>query len=70
MALLPRFDTPAFLPDFNDIPGQLDAWNQAMISWFDNVVELEQQKLVGAASGRVQFYNPITRRCRQCASKR
>lgn len=28
MALLPRFDTPGFLPDFTDIPGQLDAWTR------------------------------------------
>lgn len=59
MALLPRFDTPGFLPDFNDIPGQLEAWNQAMIGWFDQVAAIEQSKLSKEnPPGRVQFYNP------------
>jgi hypothetical protein len=53
MALLNRFDPPAFLPDFNAIPGQLDAWHRAMSSWFDIVVEAEQ-KLIGAPP---QYYN-------------
>lgn len=53
MALLNRFDPPAFLPDFNAIPGQLDAWHRAMSSWFDIVVAAEQ-KLIGAPS---QYYN-------------
>jgi len=54
VALLSRFDPPAFLPDFNQIPGQLDAWHRAMYAWFDIVVAAEQ-KLIGATP---QFYNP------------
>jgi len=36
MALLERFDPPAYLPDFNSIPGQLEAWNAAVRNWFDD----------------------------------
>jgi hypothetical protein len=53
VALLNRFDPPAFLPDFNAIPGQLDAWHRAMSAWFDLVVASEQQ-LIGASP---QYYN-------------
>jgi hypothetical protein len=48
MALLNRFDPPAFLPDFNAIPGQLDAWHRAMSAWFDIIVAIEQ-KTIGVA---------------------
>jgi hypothetical protein len=53
MSLLSRFDPPAFLADFNAIPGQLDAWHLAMSSWFDAVVKIEQAA-IGAAP---QYYN-------------
>ena len=53
MALLTRFDPPAFLPDFNAIPGQLDAWHRAMSGWFDVVVAAEQ-RVIGAMP---QYYN-------------
>jgi hypothetical protein len=56
MALLNRFDPPAFLPDFNAIPGQLDAWHRAMSAWFDDVVAGEQ-KAIGAPP---QYYNAAT----------
>ncbi len=57
MALLPRFDTPAYLPDFTDIPGQPEQWHAAMSTWFDAAVQSELPRLAG---GRVQFYNPAT----------
>jgi len=53
MALLERYDPPAFLPDFNRIPGQLDAWHRAMSAWFDAIVAGESE-VIGARS---QYYN-------------
>jgi hypothetical protein len=53
MSLLTRFDPPAFLADFNSIPGQLEAWHRAMSAWFDAVVGIEQ-KTIGATP---QYYN-------------
>lgn len=35
MSQLRRFDPPAYLPDFSDIPGQCDAWHAAMSASFD-----------------------------------
>jgi hypothetical protein len=51
--LLQRFDPPAFLPDFKAIPGQLEAWHNAVSAWFDAVVAVER-KAVGASP---QYYN-------------
>jgi hypothetical protein len=56
VGLLNRYDPPAFLPDYNAIPGQLDAWNRAMSAWFDAVVASER-KLIG---GQPQYYNAAT----------
>lgn len=53
MSLLTRYDPPAFLPDFNAIPGQLEAWHGAMSAWFDAVVAIERKK-IGATP---QYYN-------------
>ena len=53
MALLDRYDPPAFLPDFNEIPGQLEAWNAAMSNWFDAIVAIESDT-IGAPS---HYYN-------------
>ena len=53
MSLLARFDPPAFLADFNSIPGQLEAWDRAMSAWFDAVVQIER-KAIGSAP---QYYN-------------
>jgi hypothetical protein len=53
MSLLARFAPPAFLSDFNAIPGQLDAWNKAVSTWFNAVVAIEEKK-IGAAP---QYYN-------------
>lgn len=63
MALVQRFDPPAFLPDFSGIPGQLEAWHNAVSSWFDQVVEIECLTIAKGAhhaqsETRSQFYNP------------
>ena len=55
MALVQRFDPPAYLPDFNGIPGQLEAWHKAVSNWFDSSIDRDRQ-LVGG--GTFQFYNP------------
>ena len=54
MPLLSRYDTPAFLPDFNAIPGQLDAWSRAVSGWFDQAIEADRQRFGGAP---LQYYN-------------
>jgi hypothetical protein len=53
MSLLNRFDPPAFLADFNSIPGQLEAWHHAMSAWFDAVVAGER----AAIGATPQYYN-------------
>jgi len=56
MALLNRYDPPAFLTDYNEIPGQLDAWHRAVSRWFDQSIGSERQK----TKGPIQFYNAAT----------
>jgi hypothetical protein len=56
MSLLERYDPPAFLDDFNQIPGQLEAWHRATSLWFDTVVKIEEKTLNGPA----QYYNAAT----------
>jgi hypothetical protein len=53
MSLLTRYDPPAYLADFNRIPGQLEAWHRAVSTWFDAVIAIEA-KLIGTAP---QYYN-------------
>ena len=55
MGILQRFDPPAFLPDFNTIPGQLEAWHRAISKWFDVSIETDRPLVSG---GTFQFYNP------------
>lgn len=55
MALLQRFDPPAYLPDFNGVPGQLEAWHKAVSNWFDASIDLDRPLVSG---GTFQFYNP------------
>jgi len=54
MALLTRFDTPAFLPDFNAIPGQLEAWHRAVSAWFDEVIAGD---VAAFGNEPLQYYN-------------
>jgi hypothetical protein len=56
MGLLQKFDPPAFLGDFKDLPGLADQWHNAMSNWFDYVVELEARGLPDGAAA--QYYNP------------
>jgi hypothetical protein len=56
MALLARYDTPAFLPDFNAIPGQLEAWHDAVSHWFDGVIAADQERF---GSTPLQYYNAV-----------
>jgi hypothetical protein len=63
MALLSKFDPPGFLTDFNGIPGQLEAWHNAVSSWFDAVSKIEVDTIATGAKRpvsetRTQFYNP------------
>lgn len=56
MSLLERFSPPAYLPDFNSLPGLLDQWHNAMSNWFDFAIGNEKATL--GAGATVQFYNP------------
>jgi hypothetical protein len=61
MTLLKKFSPPAFLDDFDDIPEQASAWNEAVDGWFESVVKSEKSHVKSASGktpGIVQFYNP------------
>lgn len=53
MSLVSRYNPPAFMPDFQGIPGQLEAWHRAMSGWFDGVVKTESE-VVGTTP---QYFN-------------
>ena len=53
-----RYDPPAFMTDFDGIPGQLQAWSDAMSGWVDEIIVQVQQQL--GAGGQCQFYNLVT----------
>lgn len=46
------YDPPGFLPDFEGIPGQLEAWSTAVSGWFDGVVESDGGR-------RSQYFNQL-----------
>jgi hypothetical protein len=52
VALLKRFDPPAFFTDFDAIRGQREAWHEYISNAFDAAISSE------SASKTVQFYNP------------
>jgi hypothetical protein len=56
MPLLVRYDTPAFLPDFNSIPGQLEAWHRAVSAWFDENIK-DDQHIFG--ENTLLYYNAV-----------
>ena len=60
MGLLQRFDPPAFLSDFDEIPGQLDAWDRFIGLCFESSIASESDKVQSpkGGPGLVQFYNP------------
>jgi hypothetical protein len=63
MALLRRFDPPAYLPDFEGLPGLLDQWHEAVSNWFDNSIDSEKSALADQKDGKpgiLQFYNPAS----------
>lgn len=55
MGILQRFDPPAYLPDFNTIPGQMEAWHRAVSAWFDQIIMNDQSRL---GEGPLQYFNP------------
>jgi hypothetical protein len=60
MSLLSRFDPPAYLDDFDAIPGQREAWHDFVSLNFDASIEAERAVVTtnhGAAPGIVQFFN-------------
>lgn len=56
MALLKRFDPPAFFTDYDRIRGQREKWHEYVSRAFDEVIRLQRDTL--RASDTVQFYNP------------
>jgi hypothetical protein len=55
MPIVKRFAPPANLRDFNSIPGQLEAWHNAVSNWFDMAIHEDKPRV---KPGRFQFYNP------------
>jgi len=56
MPLLPRYDSPAFLKDFDDLPNQHEGWSKYISHVFDRAISRNEQE-VGA--GKSQFYNQL-----------
>lgn len=62
MGLIERFNPPAFLPDFDRVPGLADEWSQALCDWFDSAIDdqcngaFRQHHVHGA---KAQFFNPL-----------
>jgi hypothetical protein len=54
MALLARYDTPAYLPDFDSIPGQCEAWHAALSYWFDQIIANDTKS---ASNKPLLYYN-------------
>ncbi len=60
MPLLQRFDPPAYLDDFDGIPGQRDSWHEYVSLTFDSVIESERSVVTangGENFGMVQYFN-------------
>jgi hypothetical protein len=61
VGLLQRFDPPAYLHDFDGMPGMREAWHEFVSLTFDACIASEQPLVTqqnGNAPGVVQFYNP------------
>jgi hypothetical protein len=56
---LTRYDPPAFLTDFNAIPGQLDQWSAAVSGWFDEAISFEEANVLNPGE-KCQYYNQLT----------
>src|SRR5215831_9031279 len=59
MGLLQRYDPPAFLADFNAIPGQLEQWHAFVSACFDGTIAAEAETIaqVHGQAGTIQYYN-------------
>jgi hypothetical protein len=58
MGVLERFDPPAYLSDFDGIPGQRLAWHRFLMACFDQAIASEQTVL--GPNHQVQFFNPVS----------
>jgi hypothetical protein len=60
MGLLQRFDPPAFLSDFDGVPGLREAWHTYIFQCFHWSISVQRAYVKGqdGAPGTVQFYNP------------
>jgi hypothetical protein len=56
MAILERFDPPAYLPDFAGFPALSEQWHVAVSNWFDFMIGNQVASLPPGEP--VQFYNP------------
>jgi hypothetical protein len=53
--IVKRFLPPAYLPDLDSIPGQLEQWHKAVSYWFDSWIKNSASDV---KPGPAQFYNP------------
>src|SRR5262249_31451704 len=62
MALLPRFDPPAFMTDLDHVAGGRDAWDDFMGRCFEWAIGDQKARIppIGDKPGTVQFFNPRT----------
>lgn len=51
------YDPPGHLPDFQAIPGQLEAWSTAVSGWFDEAISRQEPALDGQPC---QYFNQVT----------
>ena len=61
MGLLNRFDPPAYLSDFDAMPGMRQAWHDFVALTFDTSIAAQQPLVLRAGDrkpGTIQFYNP------------
>ena len=58
---LAKFDPPGFMTDFDNIPGQLEQWSNAISGGMDESIHSEKVLYTksGLAENKVQFFNPI-----------
>jgi hypothetical protein len=55
--MITAYDPPAFMTDFDRIPGQRAAWSRAVSGWFDESVAAQKYDLDGQPC---QYYNQLT----------
>jgi hypothetical protein len=55
--MITAYDPPAFMTDFDRIPGQRAQWSRAVSGWFDECAEAEKYDLDGQPC---QYYNQLT----------